>query len=618
MKSIQAQEKSVKGLFTSQYSVDSYQREYKWEEKQVDDLLDDLGEAFDENYNDTHEQKDVKGYDQYFLGAVLVGEGDGTSKDFIIDGQQRLTTLTLMLICLRSQLYRNKDEKDQDTKKITKVGNLIRSDEYGTDSFILDVSERAKCLEALYEGDAFDASKENESVRNLIARYKQIQGRLEDLPDAQIPFFIEWLIEKVHLVVITAASSKDKPDRVIFADRIFQTMNDRGLNLTPTEMLKGYLLSQITEDSRRDRVNEEWKKQIERLNSMDKATDAEAIKSWLRGRHAKSSHDFEEIGSRFHRWVRDNKTQLGLKKSSAFESFIETDFNFYAKRFRELRQAANKFNARSRLECVYYLAQHGFTLQYPILLASLSPGDSDTEIKQKLGVVTAYLDILIHQRIGHRAAIAERTMRSLIFSLIPRIRNKSATQIAQFLTKRLEEDGYKSTLEQNFAWHGNYRNKIHRILARITDYIGRESGISPHYSDYFQDFQIEHIWRGNFDADRQKDFSHEYDFWEARGKIGGLVLLPYKDNASYGDLPYEEKREHYIKHLKQNLLAASLHEKCYARNPGFKQFIQRTGLPFTAHRKFNLSTLTKRQELYREIADQIWNKDRLHKEAQRV
>ncbi len=621
MKSIQAKEKSVKELFGSQYEVDSYQREYKWEHKQVDDLLNDLLEAFGENYKKSHEQKDVKGYDQYFLGSILVGDGDGVSKSFIIDGQQRLTTLTLILICLRRKLIQNKEEKNEeekekDTKKISKLSALIRSDEYGTDAFILDVSDRAKCLEAIYKDDPFDVSRENESVRNLVERCGQIHEQLEEMNGLQLPLFIEWLIEKVHLVVITASSSKTKHDRIVFADRIFQTMNDRGLNLTPTEMLKGYLLSQITDDDRRNRANKEWKKQVERLNTMNKAVDSEAIKSWLRSQHAKDMRDFDAIGAQFHRWVRDSRDQLGLKNSDDFESFIETDFNFYAKRFYDLRQSTNEFVANSGMECVFYLEQHSFTLQYPILLASLNPGDSELEIKRKIGVVSSYLDILIHQRIGHRTEIAERTMRPLVFSLIPKIRNKNATEIANFLTKWLEgDDGWESTLEQNFVWHGGNRKKIHQILARITDYIETQSGkkAKSHYLDYVQGFQIEHIWRERYDAERKKEFSHKYDFDDARNRIGDLLLLPSKDNASYGDLPYKEKRDHY---LKQNLLAASLHEKCYKRNPGFTQFVQRTGLAFAAHQEFNLAALEKRQELYRAIADQIWNFDRLHEAAQ--
>ena len=77
-------------------------------------------------------------------------------------------------------------------------------------------------------------------------------------------------------------------------------------------------------------------------------------------------------------------------------------------------------------------------------------------------------------------------------------------------------------------------------------------------------------------------------------------------------MSYNEKRDHY---LKENLLAQSLHEKAYDRNPGFRQFIQRSGLPFQAHRKFKKADLDARQKLYQLLAEQIWNPERLHWDA---
>ena len=80
--------------------------------------------------------------------------------------------------------------------------------------------------------------------------------------------------------------------------------------------------------------------------------------------------------------------------------------------------------------------------------------------------------------------------------------------------------------------------------------------------------------------------------------------LPKSFNASYGDLPYAEKREHY---LGQNLLARSLHEQAYDHNPGFRQFIDRSGVSFRAHPEFRKADLDARQQLYRSLAEQIWS-----------
>ncbi len=100
---------------------------------------------------------------------------------------------------------------------------------------------------------------------------------------------------------------------------------------------------------------------------------------------------------------------------------------------------------------------------------------------------------------------------------------------------------------------------------------------------------------------------------EYRNRIGCLLLLPKSFNASYGDLPYEAKREHYPK---QNLLAQSLHESAYERDPGFSAFVRSSALPFRAHRQFRKDDLDARQDLYRRLAEAIWNPERLAYEAE--
>ena len=107
-------------------------------------------------------------------------------------------------------------------------------------------------------------------------------------------------------------------------------------------------------------------------------------------------------------------------------------------------------------------------------------------------------------------------------------------------------------------------------------------------------------------------FAHLREFAKHRNHIRGLLLLPKSFTASYGDLPYAEKREHY---LKQNLLACSLHERTYDRNPSFRRFIEESGLPFRAHAEFQKEVLDARQDLYRRLAGRIWDPERLAREA---
>ncbi|MGH7962707.1 MAG: DUF262 domain-containing protein, partial [Candidatus Binatia bacterium] len=561
MKEIRGNAKNVRALLSgAKYTVDYYQREYKWQTKQVSELVDDLADKFLESYEEEHERSAVETYGHYFLGSIIISDKDG--KKFIIDGQQRLTTLTLLLIHIHHQL--------NDPEQKGQIAELIFSQKFGKRSFNLDVPERTACMEALYSAQLFDDTDQMESVGNILARYQDIEERFpKKLVGHALPYFVDWLIENVHLVEITAYSDED-------AYTIFETMNDRGLSLTPTDMLKGYLLANITDSTQRTAASQVWKSQIGKLLDLGKDEDADGIKSWLRSQYAQSirerkqgaaPQDFDLIGTEFHRWVRDHEEAFRLRTSSDFAHFIEKDFAFYARQYLRLRQAAETLTLG--LECIHYNAQNNFTLQYSALLAPLLIEDTEEEILKKLRITGSYLDILIARRIWNWRAIDYSTMQYAMFLVMREIRGKDASEITELLLKRLAAETETFASNDRFVLNWGNGPQIHRLLARMTDYVETSSGIPSRYTEYVQrkgakGHEIEHIWAAHPEH-HTDEFNHPNDFYEYRDRIGGLLLLPKSFNASYGDLPYMEKREHY---LKQNLLAQSLHELAYEHSPG--------------------------------------------------
>ncbi len=603
---IDAKARTVRELLAGRkYSIDYYQREYKWQRKQVAQLIDDLADKFLESYEEGNERSAVANYGHYFLGSIIISEKDG--QKFIIDGQQRLTTLTLLLIYLHHKL--------QDAEQKGQIADLIFSLKYGKRSFNLDIPEREACMEALYKGEEFQGADASESIANILARFADIEDLFpEELTGPALPYFVDWLVENVHLVEITAYSDND-------AYTIFETMNDRGLSLTPADMLKGYLLANITDAEERTRASRTWKERVQALAELGKDEDADAIKSWLRSQYAESIRerkrgaapkDFDLIGTEFHRWVRDNKDRLGLTGSAEFIRFIERDFAFYSRWYERLRRAAEALTPG--LERVHFNAQHNFTLQYPVLLAPLKVDDDEASALRKVRVVAAYLDILIHRRIWNFRAIDYSTMQYAMFLVMRDIRGKSASELAAMLKDRLDpETAPDFAANSAFRLHGMNRRQIHRLLARMTDYVETRSGQPSRYAEYVQGgkkgYEIEHIWADH--PKRHTEFSPN-EFQEYRNRIGGLLLLPKSFNASYGDMPYAEKREHY---RGQNLLARSLHEDAYEHNPGFRRFIEESGLPFRAHAEFKKADLDARQALYQKLAERIWNPAVLDEEA---
>jgi Protein of unknown function (DUF1524) len=384
-------------------------------------------------------------------------------------------------------------------------------------------------------------------------------------------------------------------------------------------MLKGYLLANITDDKRRIAANKLWKEHITALQDIDKDEDADCLKAWLRSQYANSirerkrgakPQDFDKIGTEFHRWVRENDKALGLKQPKDFATFIDANFSFYARQYEMLRRSTETLTPG--LEVVFYNARHNFTLQYPLLLAPLMAGEPDETIRQKINLVGSYIDILITRRIWNWRAIDYSTMQYAMFLVVRDIRHKSVDQISRILIARLAEE--KETFESNdrFRLHGMNGRQIHHILARMTEFVEIQSGMPSRYVDYIQrsgknGYEVEHIW-ANHPEQHEDEFKNPADFDDYRNRIGGLLLLQKSFNASYGDLPYEAKLEHYNT---QNLLARSLHKLAYSHNPRFLRFIERTGLAFKAHAAFKRADLDDRQALYRSIAETIWNPSRL-------
>lgn len=361
---IQGQAKTVKQLLGVKYAVDYYQREYKWETKQIQELIEDLTNRFFDHYREGDPRGAVQKYGRYFLGSIIISRKDGDN--FIVDGQQRLTSLTLLLLFLRN-LQRDRDQR-------VNIDELIYSEAYGSKSFNLDVPKRLPAMDALFYQTPFDESSHEESVQNLVNRYRDIEELFpSELSGDVLPYFIDWLIFNVHLVEITAFSDEE-------AYTTFETMNDRGLSLTPTEMLKGFVLANITDEDRKTLANDLWRRRTRQLAELGKETEPDFFKAWLRSQYAlrirerkraARAEDFDRIGTEFHRWVRDHATDkdddlLTLRYPEDFSAFIERDFEFYSRQYTRLMEASRTFIPG--LESVLYNAKLGFTLQYMVLL----------------------------------------------------------------------------------------------------------------------------------------------------------------------------------------------------------------------------------------------------------
>ena len=614
MSKVQAQTKSIKQLLTGvKYGIDFYQREFEWQRRHVEELLNDFEGKFIASFSPEDERIAVSSYPHYFLGTIITIDESG--KRYIVDGQQRLTTLSLLLIYIHHLRKCNPSVYD--------VAPLVFSEGFGVKSFTIAVPEREDCMKALFERNRFDATDHPDlSVRNLVERYDEM-GELfpQSLTGDTLPYFVDWLIENVNLVEIEAQTDDD-------AFTIFETMNDRGVNLGQADMLKGYLLANINSPNaawmhdRKTEANSVWKRVIRDLLSLDSGEDEDFFKAWLRAKYANSirerkkyatNQDFENI-NKFHRWTRDNRERMRLLRSEDFYDFITRKFTYFADHYVAMRKAASSLtNGR---EEIYYNAYNNFTLQYMLALAPLKLDDDHSTVQEKTRLVTTFADIFLARRMVNFRRNGYNTLQYTMFNLMKDIRDQNLESLRGILTE------YLSNMDESFAgvtgarydpfYLNSFSGKsIRYILVRMTAWIEQQCGMNNNFCTYTSSqgnpFEIEHIWADKYER-HQGSIGSEIEFNQLRNTLGGLVLLPRGTNQSFGADDYATKVQHYVK---ENLLAASLNQQTYKKNPNFTNFVARSGLPFVPHETFGKDAFDQRKELYRQICEKIWSPDRL-------
>ena len=589
--------RSVQEMFTGRsYAIEYYQREFSWTKTNIEELLSDLTRSFFNDYDPTHRRQDVASYSPYFLGPIVTFASEGVR--FLVDGQQRMTSLTLLMSFMSSKL------EPGDSR--TQLSNLIYSTQYGQTKFTIDVPERELVMSAIRTGLESPPLDLDQSSQVIWERFCDIQSLFPvELVGDVLPFFVDWLLNRVVLVDIGTTEKE-------MALEIFERMNDRGLQLSNMDLLKSYLLSQISYPNEIERANRVWRETTQDLKNLDKNGDSDFMKVMLRAKYAVTARDtkksavakdFEEIATTFHKWIRDKSKVIGLVDPAAFLSFVEVDLTYFAKRYKELFAASSAI--KPGLEYVYFNSHNDFTLQYMVILAGVKVGDSDDVFSRKANLIAAYLDIMITRRMVEYKNFGYSPMYRPMFILAKELRDKSLEEIRQILKLKVAEMNETLDSRKKLRLTGTNKPDIYYLLARLTSWLGDENPELYLARKRNDPFEVEHIWANKFER-HTDEFSNESEFAEQRNQLGDLLLLPKSFNASYGADPYAKKVVHYFS---QNPLAKSLNELCYQNNPSFSKKIKQFELPFKAYgpEEFNREAIVERQSLYAQMAECVWS-----------
>ncbi len=224
----------------NQFVIPIYQRLYSWKKEQCEQLWDDIIKIGGNDKMNGH-----------FIGSILyVLDGNTHSNNplLIIDGQQRLTTITLLFIALRNHL--SDEVKILEKFSHEKIESyLINSDKDGDKKFRLILSESDK--DTLLSLIDKDRRKPSEPSLKIVENFKLFEEWIRKNTDKLETIFKG--LEKLMIVWIALKKEKDDPQL------IFESMNSKGIELTQTDLIRNYIIMETEVEKQEDFYNQYWR-----------------------------------------------------------------------------------------------------------------------------------------------------------------------------------------------------------------------------------------------------------------------------------------------------------------------------------------------------------------------
>lgn len=588
-------------LFTNQaFSLGFFQREYVWEDAQVKKLLSDLAEKFLAQWSQEHSDQDVVNYDPYFLGPFIVYTVNG--RTHLADGQQRIITLLVLLIFL----HRLTMAQSGPQANMNPLPALIRSYRLGRPTFSVDVDEYSDCFDALLNGRELDTESAPANVRRVWAAYQCIDAHYPfELRGEVLGMFVHWLLQRVSLIAMDAGDYER-------AAEMYQSMNDRGVRLSPMDHLKQYLLSDADTDPRA--LEGMWNTMVSTLEKVERGAAFGYIRAFFRARYPDIPHGPEpSLADATHEWVHEHRNEIwpNYKNGHRARLFTGVVYPLYST-YATLLRARSRLN--QELRAVRFNAHNGITEQFDLTLAALRPEDPPPVRTSKAAMVANFLDLFYVTQTLDDEEVEQKHIDELVSEVMPAVQRCGS-----------REDDLRRVLgEHAVDWpdrlaripelrYGVKNRFVHYVLTRLTAWIEVGAGGEDPTERLLirrpgeQGFEIEHLFPRNPTryAHLVPDAQH---YSGVRDRIGALLLLDGPENRTYGDLPLAEKLKRY---RSSSLLGGMLNADFFQRgNRAMWQFLLKQHL-----RSFVISYdesaplepfIDARGRLYHEMARRVW------------
>ena len=499
---MEAAERTISNILTEQirYEIPPYQRPYSWEKGNVEQLLDDVWDAFESDD------------EEYFIGSLITIERSKDELYDVVDGQQRLTTLNLIFARLRDAvsepakstlgkrvLPKNELTGEEETPRLT----LRQKDQSFFRRHVLASEEITDAISREIQ------NKQDAPKIRLTENLGVIDHFLAQRDEKSLKLFANYLLTKVYVVFVTTASWQS-------AYRLFNVLNARGMPLSNADLIKNMLFARIGgASSESEELDEQWLQ-------LEEAIGIERLDQFLA--HHRSSVTPIKARKTLH-----EEYKPLIEASDGPFSFLD-GITTSARNYLRIQQ--NGFEDVAARRSLRSLHRVAFEEWVPPLLAYLNnpvAGISEAEFIDLLEKVT-------YQNWIRRLAFTARL--TAYFQLITAIRSgKSADEIRSIFRQNAQNEEFRSLL------NGEVYGKpfAQAVLLRLEEADQDESVTK----DYGGKITIEHVlpqalkddyWRERFTDDAHRQWLH---------RLGNLALLAGIKNYKAQYFSFDRKKKIY-------------------------------------------------------------------------
>jgi len=509
MQNIEGKIEPIGKLFSSDFffTVPDYQRPFAWEESNFQDLIDDLEEA--------------RNGQQYFLGTLVLHKRGGKNNYDIVDGQQRVTSLLILLACLRDMITDPKFKKGlqekivQEENKVDGIPELPR----------VTSKDRAIFRELVLEQDGTSTKKKQEDLAEPETRYLQaitiFKKALAKYNQTELEKFVQFINQHCNIIYIATTTFDD-------AFKLFTIVNDRGRQLRRIDVLKAQNISPDTIPLQltRDHVAKVW----ETLENEIGEAEFESILYSMRMIIIKEKPQ-EDLLTEF-----DNKIfKKGLlQRGEKFVDEVKTYGDLYRGIFIDKDYVPSTNKDHVKFKAMIHIMDREFEASEwracLMFFAKKFAGASFYDFM--LALEKIYLEQWVGGvRKDERFGTYSKILKAIDTSTDPNDVIKDMTYDAALIKKAAEDSNFYNTRYAKY------------FLLRL-EIINSEHDV---YKEIYAK-SIEHVFPQN--PNSASNWVKDVDFAEHRSvvnSIGNLVLLSKSKNSSASNHDFSVKKERYLK-----------------------------------------------------------------------